>query len=212
MNIPTQRYLHVPYGRLVVRVTMVVILLLACITALFILEQRRTQGEMGAILTAFFSDEVLRDVQDRGAGHEIKIVILREAQNPRERGPKQRSPLCDPRSSFSQSSQTTRASFFLSNVFSTDIQAELHLPGGAHSFFISRREVEGSNPIDLQTRFPNNFGYFVVSHAGLNPSKTEAILYVDHFCGGLCGGGGYFLMRKVNGVWHVVDQHVTWTS
>ena len=51
-----------------------------------------------------------------------------------------------------------------------------------------------------------------VSHVGLNLNKTEALLYVDHFCGGLCGRGEYVLMRKVNGVWHVVDSHVTWVS
>jgi hypothetical protein len=107
---------------------------------------------------------------------------------------------------------TTRASFYFSNVFSTDIQTKLNLPRGVQSFFISRRELQGNNPNEFQTRFPNNFGYFVVSHAGLNLSKTEAILYVDHFCGGLCGGGGYFLMQKINGVWRVVDEHVTWVS
>jgi len=40
-------------------------------------------------------------------------------------------------------------------------------------------------------------------------SENEALLYGNHFCGGLCVDGGYVLMRKVNGVWHVVDQHGT---
>lgn len=212
MNTPSQTHLHVPYGRFVVRVTIVVVLLLACTAALCMLEQRRTQGEMGAILTGFFSDEVLRNVQDSGAERKIQIVLLLEPQNARQSNEYRRTLLFDERSLFSQSSRTTRASFFVSNVFSTDIQTELHLPGGAQSFFISRREVQGTNGKDFEARFPNNFGYFLVSHAGLNPSKTEAILYVDHFCGGLCGKGGYFLMRKVNGVWSVVDQHVTWIS
>lgn len=65
---------------------------------------------------------------------------------------------------------------------------------------------------DFDARFPNNFGYFVVSHVGLNLDKTEALLYVDHLCSGLCGGGSYFLMHKVNGAWHVADSHVTWVS
>src|SRR5215467_1070378 len=37
---------------------------------------------------------------------------------------------------------------------------------------------------------------------GLNLTKSEAIFYIDHFCG-LCGGGGYIVMRKVNGQWRV---------
>jgi len=58
-------------------------------------------------------------------------------------------------------------------------------------------------------------GYFEVSQPGLNFSKTEAILYIDHGCfraDDLCGGGGYILMRKVNGVWSVLDQFSTWAS
>jgi len=195
---------------------MVVALLLACIIVLFLLEQRRTQGEMGAILSAFFSDQVLRNIQDQGAGagREIQIVVVRESQNPWDSEILRRSLLFDRQSSFPQSSRTTQAGFFLGNLLSTNIQTELHLPSGAQSFFINWKELklDGTKPIDFQTRFPNNFGYFVVSHAGLNLGKTEAILYVDHFCGGLCGSGGYFLMRKLGGVWRVVDQHVTWIS
>lgn len=216
LNIQSQTFLRERFGRFLVRVTMVVALLLACITVLFLLEQRRTQGEMGAILSAFFSDHVLRNIQDQvaGAGREIQIVVVRESQNPWDSEILRRSLLFDRQSSFSQSSFTTQVSFFLSNLLSTNIQTELHLPSSAQWFFINWRElkVDGTKPIDFQTRLPNNFGYFVVSHAGLNLGKTEAILYVDHFCGGLCGGGEYFLMRKANGVWHVVDQHIAWIS
>lgn len=45
--------------------------------------------------------------------------------------------------------------------------------------------------------------------------KTEllfGILYTNHFCGGLCGGGEYILVRKVNGVWRIVYQPDTWMS
>jgi len=167
---------------------------------------------MGAILSALLSDEVLHDVQDWGAGREIQIVFQREAKNPWKSSELQRSLLFDQQSFFAQSSRTSRASFFVSNVFSTDIQTELHLPRGVQSFFVSRKELERTKPTDFQTRFPNNSGYFVVSHAGLNLSKTEALLYIDHFCSGLCGGGTYVLMHKVNGMWRIVDQHSTWVS
>jgi hypothetical protein len=212
MNTPSQTHSHLSYGRFVVRVTMAVVLLLACVSALLMLEQRRTQREMGPILTAFFSDEILRNVQDLGAERKIQIVVLRKPENPWASAINRRSFLLEPRSSFSESSLATRVSFLLTNVFPTDIHTELHLPGGAQSFFIARREIEETRGKNFEARFPNNFGYFVVSHVGLNPGKTEAILYVDHFCGGLCGSGGYYLMRNVNGVWHVVDQHVIWIS
>jgi hypothetical protein len=210
MNSPMQRHLGAPYGRLVVRGTLLVVVLLTLIALLSILEQRRTDREMGAILSALFSDQ---GVQDRSAGPEIQIVFLREAQNAWAGTDFRRGLLFDRGSSFSESSSPlTRASFILSNVFPRNIRANLQLPSGARAFFISRRELEEPRPRDFQTRFPNNLGYFVVSHVGLNLSKTEAIFSGDHICSGLCGGGDYFLMRKVNGVWRVVDQHVVWVS
>ena len=79
------------------------------------------------------------------------------------------------------------------------------------SVVVGRTELERSQSSDFQQRFPKNFGYIAVSQPGFNLSKTEAILYIDHFCG-LSGGGGYILMRKVSGVWRVEDQHSTWVS
>jgi len=96
-------------------------------------------------------------------------------------------------------------------VFSTDVRAELHLPSGVKPIFVSRQELERTEPNDFQSRSGNNLGYVAVSHVGLNLTNSEAIFYIDHFCG-LCGGGGYVLMRKVNGVWRVAAQHSTWVS
>lgn len=69
-------------------------------------------------------------------------------------------------------------------------------------------------PREFEQRFPsnNNWGYYALSQAGFNFSKTEAILYIDHLCIGeySCAGGGYVLARKVDGVWRIVEQHSTW--
>jgi len=79
--------------------------------------------------------------------------------------------------------------FFLTNLFATDVRADLHLPSGVTPVFVSRKELERTEPNDFQTRFPKNFGYGADSHIGLNLTKSEAIFYIDHLCG-LCGGGG----------------------
>ena len=165
---------------------------------------------MGAVLSAYLSDEVLHNVHDWGSGRGIQMVVQHEAQSPGNWRWRWILRL-DRRSWFPESSRTSRFSFFLTNVFSTDVQAELHLPSGVTSVFVSRKELERTEPNDFQTRFPNNLGYIAVSHVGLNLTKSEAIFYIDHFCG-LCGGGGYVLMRKVNGRWRVADQHSTWVS
>jgi hypothetical protein len=186
-------------------------ILLMSIVLLSAIESKRTQSEMGAILSALLLDQGLNNVQDWSAGRQIQITLQRESAGPLANWTGG-GLLFGQGVSFAQSARTSRASFLLSNVFSRDIQTELHLPSGVQSIFISRREFERNNRRDFQARSPNNFGYFVVSSAGLNLSKNEALLYTEHLCGPMCGSGSYVLMRKVDGVWHVVDRHRTWMS
>jgi hypothetical protein len=212
------------FKRIALYATAGICLLLVLAGLLFAFEQGRAQAETGAVLSAFFSQRVLRDMDKGAAGRTVEIVILRHpdclmcsrdgtgfgrqlwfAPSLRSRW----SSLSD--AWFAQSSRITRASFFLNSVFSTDINADLRLPSGARAVFVNRGDL-GTNTSDLATRFPNNVGYFVVSHVGLNLNKSEALLYVDHFCGGLCGGGSYVLMRRVDGAWRVVDEYDIWAS
>jgi hypothetical protein len=199
-------------------------LLLALLALLIAVEQRRTQAETGAVLSAFFSQEVLHDMDKWGAGGTITIVVMRNpdcricaeppigvesqswfAQSLKSRG----SSVLE--AWFAQSSKITRASFFLNSVFSRNLSTDLRLPSGARAVFIDPSDL-GTKVGDFEARFPNSIGRFVVSHVGLNLNKTEALFYIDHFCPGLCGGGAYVLMHKVSGVWHVVDRRATWIS
>jgi hypothetical protein len=201
--------------------TVGIVLLLALVGLFFAVEQRRTQAETGAVLSALFCQGVLRDVDQWGAGRTIEILIQRkpdcricprwfDGQSWFARSLKSRASLVSD-AWFAQSSRLTRTSFFLNSVFSTDLNTAMRLPSGARAVFVNPSDL-GTEASDFEARFPNNLGYFVVSHIGLNLKKTEALLYVEHFCPGLCGGGGYVLMRKANGVWHVVDRHSTWVS
>jgi len=54
-------------------------------------------------------------------------------------------------------------------------------------------------------------GLVVLSGVGFNLSQSQAVFYINHFCG-LCGGGRYVLMEKVDGVWRVRDEHYVWIS
>jgi hypothetical protein len=204
--------------------TAVISVLLALIGLFFVIEQRRTQAETGAVLSALFSQVVPNDTDKSDAERTLTIVVMRHPDCHMcsvERGEfdkqfwfgrslKSRTSLLSD-AWFAQSSRTTRASFLLNSIFSTDVSADLILPKEARAVFVNQSDL-GTNPGDFEAEFPHNFGYFVVSHVGLNLNKTEALVYVDHFCGGLCGGGGYFLMRKAGGVWHVVDQRYTWMA
>jgi hypothetical protein len=198
------------YTRIALRAATLAVVLLTGLVLLFVFEQRRTQTEMSSVLSAYLSDEVLQNAHDWGSGHGIQIILQREAQLPgtcRWRW----GFMFDRRLRFPQTSLVTQTSFVVRNLFTSDIRTELHLPRGVDSVVVSRKELEQSQSTDFQQRFPNNLGYIAVSQPGFNFSKTEAILYIDHFCG-LCGSGGYVMMRKVSGIWRVVDQSNTWIS
>ena len=212
--------------RIALYTTAAVGLLLTVVALLCVIEQRRTHAEMGSVLSAFFSEEGLHDADKRGAERTIQIVIQRkpdcqlcpqrdeviDVNSWFHRSLKSRENLVfGQRSWFAQSSRVTRASFLLNSVFSKDIKTDMHLPSGARAVFVNATDL-GRKPADFEARFPNNLGYFIVSPVGLNLNKSEALLYIDHFCSGLCGGGTYVLMRKANGVWRVVDQYGTWVS
>src|SRR6266576_4551552 len=209
------------YRRIGLYTTAAIGILLAVIALLFVIEQRRAQAEMGSVLSALLSEGVLRD-----AGLTVQIVIQRrpdcqmcpqgdeviDVNSWFRRSLRSRGRLVfGERPWFAQSSRITRASFLLNSLFSTDISTDVHLPSRARAIFVNPSDL-GSNTSDFEAKFPNNLGYFIVSPVGLNLNKSEALLYVDHFCSGLCGGGTYVLMRKTNGVWHVVDQYGMWVS
>lgn len=50
-------------------------------------------------------------------------------------------------------------------------------------------------------RHPDSGGWIELSAVGFNALKTIAIVYAGHSCGGLCGGGTFHILQKVNGKW-----------
>ena len=53
----------------------------------------------------------------------------------------------------------------------------------------------------LRERYPDSRGIIGFSAVGFNPSRTRALVYSFHQCGGLCGAGGHQLLEKVDGRW-----------
>jgi hypothetical protein len=62
-------------------------------------------------------------------------------------------------------------------------------------------------------RYPGSGGYTSLSAVGFNSTRTEALVYVAHRCGSLCGSGEYVFLQKQNGQWagHAV-QGCGWIS
>lgn len=79
--------------------------------------------------------------------------------------------------------------------------------------FFKEKNIEGWK--DFYAKYPNSGGIINVSAVGFNADKTLALLYVGHSCGGLCGGGRYHLMSKVDSKWNELQWKgttCTWAS
>jgi hypothetical protein len=204
---------HSRFTKIAVRATAALAVLLLGMAALSVLERRRTQAELSAVLSALFSDAILR--HDSASGRGIQVIILRDGPGSAIWRGRWWNWLLDRQTLFPQASRITRSSFFLSNAITTDTPAELHLPKGVDFVVLSRGELGRGQLGNFERRSLDDMESFAISQPGLNFSKTEAILYIEYSCfrvTDLCSGGYFILMRKVNGVWRVVDWSNTWAS
>jgi hypothetical protein len=66
--------------------------------------------------------------------------------------------------------------------------------------------------LSFQEKYPNSSGRIIMlSRVGFNKKMDEALVYAWAYCGGDCGGGGYYLLRKADGVWKVKEKKI-WIS
>jgi hypothetical protein len=64
----------------------------------------------------------------------------------------------------------------------------------------------------FRATYPNSTGQITcLSNVGFNDKMDEALVQAWGYCGGDCGGGGYYLLRKKNGIWKVEDGKL-WIS
>jgi hypothetical protein len=62
------------------------------------------------------------------------------------------------------------------------------------------------------TRYPNSPGLTTVSRIGFNTNLSQALVYVGTQSHWLAGAGYYVLLKKVDGVWTIDQQIMTWIS
>lgn len=65
---------------------------------------------------------------------------------------------------------------------------------------------------EFYKRYPDSGGYIGFSRVGFNMEMDQALVYVEHGCGGLCGTGHYVLLKKDGGAWKIVKKHMAWIS
>lgn len=64
----------------------------------------------------------------------------------------------------------------------------------------------------FQEKYPESSEYMRFSRVGFNRTGTQALIYVIHGCGGLCGSGGYVLLAKQDGIWRIQKWMNAWVS
>ena len=53
--------------------------------------------------------------------------------------------------------------------------------------------------------YPDSAGFIDLSAVGFNAGKTQALVYIGHACGSLCGGGRFHFLTRSQGKWTDVD-------
>jgi hypothetical protein len=168
------------------------------------IERTLSAEEEYAVYSSYLSDGLLGEWS---AGGPVKVAV----RNTTSVGENLRvNALCvfDERVHFARMDRLTRVNFLVRNLYPTEILAKFALPRGAIVELTSRSDYFSP---EFQKIFPNSQGLVVLSGVGLNRTRTQAVFYIDQFCG-LCGGGRYVLMIKIDGAWRVHEQHWTWIS
>lgn len=65
---------------------------------------------------------------------------------------------------------------------------------------------------EFRKRFPDARNVIGISHIGFSFERNQALVYLEEWCGSLCGTGNYFLLSKEQGKWKVIKRHSPWIS
>lgn len=88
-----------------------------------------------------------------------------------------------------------------------------------HYKFIGERELHGIFEVGAKSGwskfyelYPKSHGYWDFSPVGFNTAGDQALVYVGHHCGGLCGNGSYIVLQKKGDQWSVESWTMAWIS
>jgi hypothetical protein len=107
---------------------------------------------------------------------------------------------------FVQKSCTQR---LLSTTFHTDFP-RVFIDG--NSVFFDIVPTNGSPVKDFHQMFPEAAGIISLSRVGFDSRLHEAIVSTSYVCGGLCGSGRLYILKKKRNKWQVVGNAIIWVS
>ena len=97
----------------------------------------------------------------------------------------------------------------LPQTFHTDLHRTLIKADAVH-FAGWPVEKDGEKP--FKELFPGAAGIISFSHVGFDSGRRAAIVSTAFFCGGLCGSGSRYILRKGWGRWQVINKWIVWVS
>lgn len=97
----------------------------------------------------------------------------------------------------------------LSRTFHTDLPRTFIAPESVH-FKDWLNADNGTAP--FEQLFPGASGIISFSHVGFDPTLNEAIVSTSFACGGFCGAGSIYVLRKKGGRWQILNKWTTWTA
>jgi hypothetical protein len=77
--------------------------------------------------------------------------------------------------------------------------------------------IDNFNTTTIQEEMANRekgqqYSFYEMSIPVFSLNKQKAYLELDYSCGSLCGYGMAIYLKKVNGIWKVIEKHRTWVS
>ena len=97
----------------------------------------------------------------------------------------------------------------LSTTFHTDLPRTFIAPERVH---FRSWPVQKGDSTSFERLFPGATGIISFSHVGFDCTFHEAVVSTSFVCGGLCGTGQSYVLKKVRGKWEVVNKWIVWVS
>jgi hypothetical protein len=149
-----------------------------------------------------------------GQEHVRQIVIFSETVGGGEK-PEEMADLNDAPALKTAHGQVYRA-FLDANLHPSSFHRSFTLPVPYQIVAPSEKLSIFGTPGDVWGRYyekyPNSAGLLHASRVGFNSDGHQAAFYISNHCGGLCGGGYFVIMEKVNFNWKVVQEVQVWVS
>jgi hypothetical protein len=97
----------------------------------------------------------------------------------------------------------------LSRTFQTDLPRGFVTTENLH---FEDWPIGKNGPLSFEKLFPGASGVIAFSRVGFDSGMDEAMVSVGFYCGGLCGTGWRYILKKRHGKWEVADKPIVWMS